>query len=275
MPGVTGYLFDDNGDGLVALWSDGGEAPNFKMALGKHPVEIDLFGHATPLVPVDGISTVQIGNTPILIDHVDAPLVELRASFAPGTPNVPAGTGIVRTSVHLENPYADPMEGKLRLTPPAGWTIDPSTVDVQLAPHASMDVPVTLRYPYSEFAGAKNIRGKLTADNLDQPLDIATQITVGSAIVDMTCLAQLMPNGDTVLEQMITNSSNAPLSAQAYAMIPDAARQERFILNLPPGQKIVKRFTFPKTGSMAGKSAVLGLRQTDGRILLVKSVPLQ
>ena len=86
----------------------------------------------------------------------------------------------------------------------------------------------------------------------------------------MDCTAHLLPNHDLVVQQTVTNLSPVPLDVQAYAMVPGAARQQRFIMNLPPGQSTVKRFTFP--GSTRGQTAVLGLRQADGKVLLTKSV---
>jgi hypothetical protein len=57
-------------------------------------------------------------------------------------------------------------------------------------------------------------------------------------------------------------------------MIPGAARQERYILNLQPGAKTIKRFIFTDAKPEPGQTGVLGLRQNDGRVLLTKSVPL-
>ncbi len=273
-PGIHGYLFDNNGEGTLVLWSDDAAAHTVNLALGQNPVQHDLFGHAAPIVPVEGIAKLTVSNMPILIDHVDAGLLKLRGSFAVGAAILPAGNGIARTTIKLSNPYDKPMVGKLRLTPPEGWTLDTPTIDVQLAPGETMDAPVTIRYPFTEFAGVKTLSGKLAVDGTDRPLDIATQLTVTSGTVDVQCKAQVMPNGDLVLQQIINNISSTVLSAQAYAMIPGAARQECFVLNLPPGQTVIKRFTFPNVGPQPGKVGVLGLRQTTGRVLITKSVPL-
>ncbi len=66
-------------------------------------------------------------------------------------------------------------------------------------------------------------------------------------------------------------------------------RQQRFVVNLLPGQTAIKRFIFPMAGNvdatakttpaeiiaaLSGKSASLGLRQMDGTTLLTKSIPI-
>ncbi len=273
-PGVHGYLFDDNGDDILALWSDSDSPQTVSLALGKNPVLVDLFGRKTPLTPVDSISAVTVGATPIFIDHVDGRLVQVRASFALAAANIPAGSGVSQTTVHLENPYNEPMVGKLVIKAPKGWEIDSPTISVNLAPGEKIDAPITLHFPYSEFAGTKTIRGKLSTNGGERQLDVSTQVTVNSGTVEMECSAQTLPTGELVLQQTVTNVSSVPVSAQAYAMIPGAARQERYILNLQPGAKTIKRFIFTDAKPEPGQTGVLGLRQNDGRVLLTKSVPL-
>jgi len=273
-PGVHGYLFaagDKGAEGTLVLWSDDPDhASPLSLPLGGAPEQVDLLGHATPLPTEHGTATLVPTGTPLLIDHVDARLVQLRAAFALGTPTVPAGTGIQQTTVHLENPYGESLVGKLHLAPPPGWTIDPPVLAVQLEAGGKVAVPVTLRYPYTEFAGAKVVRGTLQLAGFELPIALATRVVVTSTLVAMDCSAHRQANGDLVLQQTVTNTSNAPLNVQAYAMVPGAARQQHFIISLPPGQATIKHYTFP--GAPRGQPAVLGLRQTDGKVLLTKSV---
>jgi hypothetical protein len=94
-----------------------------------------------------------------------------------------------------------------------------------------------------------------------------------------------------MIQQVITNTMGVPLDGVAFALIPGFPRQQRYIVGLQPGQSTIKRFTFAPaayvgpagTGAtpdeiaraLEGASTTLGVRQSDGRSLLTKAIPLQ
>jgi hypothetical protein len=306
-PGIKAFLFERQAGGgsVIALWNDAANPAELDLPLGPTPRSIDLFGNTAPL-PVDtasGLAHLTVRGTPILLDQLDARLVELRGSFALATARIPAGLGAIQTTVQLTNPFTEPLGGTLHLLPPRGWTIDPPTLFVSVAPGATFRKPVTVRYPYAEFAGPKTLNARFTQDTTAQTLDMSFPLTVSSDLVEVEGFAQIQPlpadnsddgsgsgggggGAELVLQQMITNLSTEPLSAQAYALVPGFARQQRFLLDLKPGQTTLKRFTFNLAAlpgsptptealrQLHGKTAALGLRQNDGKILLSKSIPL-
>ena len=154
---------------------------------------------------------------------------------------------------------------------------------------------MTIRYPYTETAGPKTIAAQLTglsnapSDDTSRALNLACDVSIRSDSVETDGFARILPNGDLVIQQMITNIAAYSLNTQAYALAPGYARQQRFVVNLLPGQTAIKRFIFPMAGNvdanakttpadiiaaLNGKSASLGLRQTDGKTLLTKSIPI-
>ncbi|MEI8197061.1 MAG: hypothetical protein WCI73_14270, partial [Phycisphaerae bacterium] len=169
-----------------------------------------------------------------------------------------------------------PMGGTLRLEPPSGWTIDPPSFRISLAAGGKLNHSITIRYPYTEFAGPKILKARLMLDQetSGRPLELRTFVTVTSDLVEMECFPTITAGGELVLQQMITNLSGTPLNAQAYAMVPGLARQQRFILDLKPGQTTIKRFIFPNAHALIGKAAALGLRNYDGTTILTKAVPI-
>lgn len=284
-PAVRAFLFERRGSGIIVLWNQDPTAPEtpLDLALGKQPRQITLFGQATPLALSNGTCAFSATAVPTLIDHVDSALVELRGSFALGTNIVPAGAGVLQTTVRLQNTYADPLAGRLHLELPKGWTCDPPVVAISLKANESLNTPVTIHYPFTEFAGPKTLQARLVLDqDSAHPMDFATYVTVASDVVDLDATAQwtaptpASPGTDLVIQQVITNTSSTPLNAQAYALVPGLARQQRFIIDLQPGQSTIKRFTFSNADvtDLATKSAAVGIRQSDGKTLVTKSVPL-
>jgi hypothetical protein len=276
-PGVHAFLFDRSGEGTLVVFAD---APTrVSLALGKAPAAVDLWGNATPLPVAKGVATVDATSTPVFLSNIDARLVELRASFALETSKFPAGAGTVQTVVHLHNPYTTALVGNLHLVPPPGWSFDPPSVQLNLAPNAVLSAPVTVTYPYNEPAGAKQIGARLTSDALEgEPIALTFQAAVTSELVDVECYALLEADGKLILQQMITNISSQPIDAQAYALVPGQARQQRYVLDLKPGESTIKRFAFSLPGNPAaylGKNASVGLRQTDGKTLYTKTVTIE
>ncbi len=167
-------------------------------------------------------------------------------------------------------------------------------MQVAISPHGAFRQPVTIRYPFSESIGEKSISASLAFDGNgpggnNLPLALSNPHSSSSSTVETDGFARLLPNGDLVVEQMITNISPYTLNAQAYALAPGFARQERFVLNLLPGQTIVKRFLFPLASnvnyksanspdalaaSLTGKTISAGLRQSDGKTLITKNITI-
>jgi hypothetical protein len=296
-PGLRAFLFNRGGSGTLVLWNEAGGASEvaLDLPLGATPRLTDLMGNLQPLPvhPTTGLTHLAVANTPLLLDQIDPRPLQLTTSFALASGAMPAGAGTVRTELRLTNPYADPIAGTLRVQPPKGWAAEPALIPVAIAPGATLRQPLTVRYPLTEPAGTKPLRGQLTLDAgpglKAQDLDLTVPVTVTSSQVEMEGFTQMLDNGDVVVQQMITNISNAPVDAQAYVLLPNYPRQQRFVLALPPGQTTIKRFTFPAStfvtpgtdptpaaiaAALVGKTATLGLRQNDGRNLLTKSIPL-
>lgn len=298
-PGIRAFLFERDGAGTIVLFNENAADAelSFDLPLGATPRLVDLFGNTTALTPNNGTTKITVTPMPVLLNQLDPRLTELRCSFALAQAHLPAGAGVVRTQVLLTNPYSDTFTGTLHLQGPRGWTIDPPSMPVAITAKGNFTAPITIRYPYSEFAGPKTIKGRLTLDNATrngasgaQTLDLFFNAAVVSDIVEMTVISQMMvgANGpELVLQQMVTNITSDKLNAQGYAMVPGFARQQRFILELKPGQTTIKRYVFnltQMTGAtspedalkqLSGQSAVLGLRQNDGKVLMTKPITLE
>jgi hypothetical protein len=297
-PGVRAFLFNRQGSGTLVLWSESGTTTTpLDLPLGATPRQTDLFGNTHPLTvdPASGLTHVEISATPFILDQLDPRPLQLKTSYALGTSNLPAGAGSVRTDVQLTNPYTDAISGTLRIQPPQGWSADPNVVAVNLSPGNTLHQPVTIRYPFTETAGPKRVGGNLSLEQAmsvnAQQLDLTVAVAVTSDQVELEGFSQMLDNGDIVVQQMITNITNRPLTAQAYVLLPGYARQQRYITDLPAGQTAIKRFTFPATtyvhggdqpptaadiaNALAGKTATLGLSQRDGKTLITKVIPLE
>ncbi len=300
-PGLRAFLFTRAGvastGGTLVLWNESADAPSIPLDLpiGASARQIDLNGitRQPALNTAAALTHVDVTSTPLILDQVDPRLLSLRASFALAGNTLPAGAGSFRTQAQLTNPGPEPLHAALHLLPPKGWTVEPSTLRVSLAPGETLHENITIRYPFTEAAGLKSLDARLSAEPGGSPqnLDLSFPLTVASTLVAIDGFSQLLPNGDLVVQQMITNTAATPLNAQAYALVPGYPRQQRFITDLRPGQTLIKRYTFPASACtalagnspsdarpiaqvLAGKTASLGVRQADGHTLLTRALPL-
>lgn len=308
-PGVRGFLFKRTADagggggeksvGTLVTWNEATGATELDLPLGTRARGIDLVGNARQLGfnPATQLTRVPVSATPLIVEQIDARPLQLRSSFALSTPTIPAGAGSVRTQVLFTNSYGEALSGTLRLIPPKGWTADPPTLTVALAPGASLQEAVTLRYPFTENAGPKQFGARFTPETPPPGnllgllhLDLTYPVALTSEQVEMEGFALVQPNGDVSLQQVITNISSTPLNGEAYALVPGFPRQGHYIVGLQPGQTMVKRFIFSagslisadgKVGLKAAEiakflsdqSATLGIRQHDGKTLITKAIP--
>jgi hypothetical protein len=294
--GVKAFLFrKGTGRATVVLWTDtAGQEVELDLPLGLAPRTGDLLGNPRELKTdaTTHLTRVKVSPTPVVLENVEPQTLELACSFALGTRMLPAGAGTIQTPVLLKNPFSEPLMGSLRLVLPKGWTADPPTLPVNLAAGGSLRQEVTLRYPFSETAGVKPVGGRLQLDAGNptgmSELNLMYPVAIGSETVEMDGFTQVEANGDILLQQVITNTSGAALDAQAYAMVPGFPQQHRYVVGLRPNQTTIKRYTLlakdyvgtngggggSGVQSLVGSAATLGVRQSDGRVLLMRSVPI-
>jgi hypothetical protein len=277
-PNVRAFLFDRDGAGTVVVWSESnsGQPTSFTLPLGSNPGILNLWGTGQNLPTDRGAPTIGVDSTPLLLTNVDSKLVELRASFALAAVKIPAGAGSFRTAVKLHNPYGQALTGKINFIPPKGWSFDPPSLNINIPASGDLNAPITVNFPYNAPAGGERIDAVLTTENGKIELSYFTSIT--SDVVDFDCVATVQSNGQLLITQTIRNISTEPINAQAYALVPGQARQQRYVLDLKPNETTIKRFTFTldsDPASYVGKTTSVGLRKTDGKTLLTKSVPVE
>ncbi len=293
--GVRTFLFERDGAGVMVMWSEKSTPERLEVPLGAGPRMVDLLGNVTGLkVEASGMTGVTVSRMPIILDQVDARLVELRCSFGLADGTIPAGAGSVKNEVMLRNSYGEALKGALTLLPPKGWTVEPANFAIGLAGGAEFRGGITIRYPFAEYSGVKEMRGRLRTE-AGAEVELRVPVTVTAVGVEMEGFSQMVMGGgekegegELVVQQMITNISDAPLNVQAYVLVPGLARQQRFVLELRPGQTVIKRFTFglsSMTGAkgdvvtamkmLSGKTVAMGLRQSDGKTLVTKAIVLE
>ena len=87
--GVEAFLFDRNGEGVLAIWNRGNEGgvKSLALNLGDRALRVDLWGNVSPLFQVGGVTSeasvpLSVGPDPIFLVGIDGPQAQLRATVA-------------------------------------------------------------------------------------------------------------------------------------------------------------------------------------------------
>lgn len=280
--GVEAFLFDRNGQGVIALWDTGRGSGVKQLAinLGDSPRMLDLWGNNIPLVrPIDdkNTGTVQLtlGSMPVFLTDIDGPLVQLRASVALDRPLIESTFRPHTRHIRFTNTYPTNITGTLRLRGPQGWVLSPASHNFSLNPGETFDREFSIEFPFNTTAGSRVIQAEFAIQgekttSLKMPLGIK----LGLSDVGMQTMA-LRDGNDVIVQQIIQNYGDKTIDYSAFAVFPGEARQERLVTNLGPGRTIVKRFRFANVKPGPTTKVRVGVKEIDGSRVLNDEVEVR
>lgn len=278
--GIEAFLFDRGGQGVLVLWDRGNQAGQreLQVNLGQKPVMIDLWGNVTPLQKAggkEGRVVLSVSRMPRFLVDIDGQLMQTRASVAFDRPLIESSFQPHQRKLRFTNAYRTAIGGSVKLKPPAGWGITPSTFNFTLNPGETFDKEVTLELPYNSLAGPKTIDAQfiLQADG-NANFTVPLTVNLGLSDVGMQTLA-LRDGNDVIVQQMITNYGDKPLHYTAFAVYPGQSRQERLVSGLAPGKTTVKRYKFVAVEFKEGGKLRTGVKEMDGMRILNEETEIQ
>jgi hypothetical protein len=285
---VEAFLFDRNGQGILALWDKSGAGNRtISLNLGDRPILVDLYGNATQLIPTvsslsrgpEGRASAQVdlplGAMPVFLLNIDGQLAQLRASVAFDQPLVESSFEPHTRKLRFINPYKQSISGSIKLRAPAGWTINPPTYTFSLNPNETFDREVTMEFPYNSFAGPKTIEAEFVVQaDKNSAFTVPIALSLGLSDVGMQSLA-IRDGKDVVVQQMVTNYGEKPIDYTAFAIYPGQARQERLVTNLGAGRTTIKKYRFADVKFSANGKVRVGVKQIDGSRILNDEIGIQ
>ena len=279
-PDVDAFLFDRNGEGVLLMWhkSAGGVEKTIPVVLGNQPRVVDLNGNVSPVLQpkdADGTTDVKVASTPEFLIGIDSRLAAMRTSFSFDNPLIESAFQAHTRRLRFTNTYGVAISGRLRLRGPDGWTVTPQLPAFSLNPGETYDAPVSIEFPYSSFAGQKNITASIemqadTAVNFKVPVPLR----LGLGDVGLETIA-FRDGGDLIVQQMITNYSAKPIDYTAFVIVPGQARQERLVQDLKAGSTTIKKYRFTGVDFSKVQKIRTGVHETDGMRVLNDEVEVK
>jgi hypothetical protein len=252
----------------------------FELYLGRNPELMDIWGNTKPAELADGRHVVPVTTTPVFVRNINVNLAKLRASFRLEPDFAESRYKVHEHDLVVANPWPRVLAGRLRITGPEHWRINPSVINFSIPGGEEVRVPLEIVFPISELSGEKQVTAVMEFDaDQNYRVELATPMRVGlrHILMQPTASVEEIPgtDGDVLVTLMITNIGTEPQSLYAYAVAPDQPRQERVVSSLPGGQYTIKKFRFANCGKpLAGKQLRVGLREMDGPAMLNKMVQL-
>ncbi len=249
-----------------------------ELFLGEQPEVMDIWGNVAPLRTEGGRHVIPLDTTPRFVRNINVKLARLRAAFRLEPDFAESRFKVHKHELVLANPWPRTLTGRLRITEPKHWRINPRLINFSIPGRDEIRVPLDITFPMSELAGEKHLAAMMEFD-ADQPhrIELGAPLRIGLQNILMQPSASIEPvpgeRGDVVISMMVQNIGDKAESLYAYATAPDQPRQERVISNLQPGERLVKRFRFADCAApLRGRSLRVGLREMEGPAMLNKLV---
>jgi hypothetical protein len=153
--------------------------------------------------------------------------------------------------------------------------MNPPTFNFTLNPGETFDHDLAIEIPYNSIAGKNTITAdfNLQAERHSR-FTVPMALIVGLSDVGTQAMATRV-GPDVLVQQMISNYGDAPITYSAFATYPGRPRIERLISSLLPGQTVIKKYRFNNVPPNKPAKVRVGLKETEGSRVLNDEVELK
>ncbi|MFH1022562.1 MAG: NEW3 domain-containing protein [Planctomycetota bacterium] len=258
-------VFENDRETFVAVWNEAGvreDEGNF----GTSAAAMDLMGNALPPLTASGEERqrLPVGPLPVFVRRLDPVTVALQLSFRIDPPTIRSEKRWQEREVMFRNPSTRETGGKLSLTGPAGWVIEPARFDFHLKPGEAFSETVRIAPPHTEVLGphALSARFEITGDrpyrfNLLSEVTLDPIVSIGAEV--------RRDKGDVEVLQTLANRGGRTLILCAYVVVPGRDRMER-PLRLRPGASVREHYRIPAASAAGISEVIAGAQEDNGEV---------
>lgn len=281
--GLNAMVLDGRQGGMLAVWNERAdtEPVELKLYLGDSPTAVDPFGNSRPLATDGGKQILTVTQTPTIIRGIDARLAMMRAGFKLDQPFIESLQVAHRRTLTIHNPWPRTMNGYYLITGPEHWTIQPQRRHLSIAPGATAEVPIALRFPIFEDGGYKQLSADFVFNvGKDYNVTLNTPMQVGLEGVDFEADVIVEPGKqegtfDAVVTLSVTNTAEDRQTLNIFAGLRGHARREQILPGIAPGEFVSRRIRFRDVGEQIGNAPVrCGVRESNGPAVLNHTLEL-
>lgn len=265
--GTIAILFADLYESVLVLWSwrDAADAAPVRLFLGSAPEALDLNARPIPLATRDGWTEVPVGPDPRFVRNIRPELMLLASGYRFEPRQVEDAPLREPPTVHIENPFAQPMSGELLISPPESWRVHPLRHLFELPPGGRLSLPLDVHLPPRTLATTTVMTIRLIVQSPEAvQLDFQEQVEVG--LRNIVHAVHVQWEGDSLrVEQTLGNESDATVNFSAFCAPSGQARLEGAFLRVASGASARQVYLIPDARSLAGSKLFVGIEEIGGR----------
>jgi len=206
----------------------------------------------------------EVGPLPCFLVGIDSTVAQLLSSVGFDRPFVESSFQAHQRQFQFQNFSDDTISGVLRLQAPPKWRISPITFPFALQPGQKFDRTVSIEFPYNSIAGTRTFQAQFVLDGVS-PLKFSAPVPLTLGLTDVGLQSLAWRHGKDILVQaLITNFGDRPITYNASASYPNQSRQDRLIAGLAPGASTIKLFRFKDVKLVHNGKIRVELRESDG-----------
>lgn len=276
---------DTTADAAIVAWTGSmtGDTRAIDMLLADGPVTvIDLFGNARIVEPVNNRHHIEIGETPLFIEGIDAQLAQFRAMFTVEPAAIPSMHRLHEIELVLRNPWDISVNGTLRVRTSDEWTLNPRTNPFTIEPRGEVRLPVEVIFGRNVVSGKKVLEADLSlrSDRLYE-IGITTTFELGVSRLHVSAQWQVQRNpvtgvDDLIITEYVINRGTQAMTVSAFLYAPKLVPRLRPLGHLEPGASAVHRFHIEDGARLlSGATVRYGVKEMDGstRLNRVLTIP--
>ncbi len=261
--GSASAVFTRRGEAVLVLWNP--RPQDETLYLGPNLRQVDLWGRVTQPAERDGGLVVRAEQLPTFVLGASEPLVRWQLAFALAHGQIEAIPMQPQDdSFSLKNTFAEAVNVKVKLTAPAGWTVEPKEFSLHLSAGAESQQAFRITLPTDALSGRQALEAGIDIRaGRSYRLRLQRPIAVGLGDVDLAASGRLNDRGELEVQQTMANHGKQPVNFRCGLYAPDRCRQPTLVLGLAGGPD-VQVYRLPKGAELLGKTLWVRAEEVDG-----------
>ncbi len=248
---------------VLWTWQEHPQA-SVELYLGPNARARTILGEPCPLEYDGPQARVPLSELPLIIEHVNVPLLQLQESFRVEPASIQLHDPEPRPVLMLRNSNASEMAGLIELRLPRGWSLTPNPIRFSLGPDEELAQPLHFSLPPRQIAGPYELDVEVQLTRPDSArLSLKTCLRVELREIAVHATAR-WEGDDLIVEQTLQNNTAAPLRFNAFCQAPGRMQLEGLFLNVAPGERAVEVYRLPAAGDLRGRELWLGVQEIGG-----------
>jgi hypothetical protein len=241
------------------------ESPVRQVGWTSESVSLKNDGPGGPSYTPTPRSLIEVQRLPVFLTGLDGPVTEwqLNVAFVPRSlPSIPLSESPI--ALQMKNTQQRAVSGRVRITPPRNWYVEPATAEFRIEPGKGWKLPLKVALPNDVLGGRQmvTLEFEIQSDRFEHfTMYRPIEVTLGDVAMDAH--AALTERGDLEVRQTLSNQGKRSVGFRCNLIAPDRRRQSAEVI-LQPSAKSNFVYRLPEGQELLGKPLWLRAEEIDG-----------